>query len=259
MKQWKLWLCVVVGFAGAGGLLVGTAAEPAAPKAAKPDLPPGYKLLYEQSFDKPTGIADFEFTDPKQWKMFRAGDVTALEFGGKGKYRPKVRSPLIIGLISDRVFGDFIMEADMLQTGRNYGHRDMCLFFGFTDKSRYYYCHMATKADNNAHNVMIVNKKPRTKIAIKTTKGIDWGKDKWHKVRLERKGSDGTIKIFFDDMTKPIMLAKDTTFKSGYVGFGSFDDSGRIDNIRIWGPKVETRPSKFFTRKQPAEPAPLRK
>ena len=257
MKHWKQWVCVAVVFAAAGGLLVGREAQPAASKApeaakaAAPVLPPGYKLLYKQNFDTPTGIADFEFSDPKQWKMYRAGKVSALEFTQKGKYRPKVRSPYIIALISDRVFGDFIMEADMLQTGRNYGHRDMCLFFGFTDKSKFYYCHMATKADNNAHQIMIVNDKPRTGIALKRTKGIDWGKDKWHKVRLERKGSDGTIKVFYDDMTKPIMVGKDTTFKSGYVGFGSFDDSGRIDNIRIWGLKVETKASTFFTRKPP--------
>lgn len=218
-------------------------------------VPTGYKLLYSQNFDKPAAIGDFEFTDAKQWKLATTDKGGALEFGGRGKYRPKVRSPLIIGLISDRVFEDFILEADLLQTGKEYGHRDMCLFFGFTDKSKYYYCHIATKADKNAHNIMIVNDKPRTNIATKTTKGIDWGKDKWHKVRLERKASDGTIKVFFDDMTKPIMEANDKTFKSGYVGFGSFDDSGRIDNVRIWGPKMQEKKSAFFQKKQPAPAA----
>ncbi len=218
-------------------------------------VPDGYKLLYSQNFDKPAAIGDFEFTDAKQWKLASTDKGGALEFGGKGKYRPKVRSPLIIGLISDRVFEDFILEADLLQTGKEYGHRDMCLFFGFTDKSKYYYVHIATKADKNAHNIMIVNDKPRTNIATKTTKGIDWGKAKWHKVRLERKASDGTIKVFFDDMTKPIMEANDKTFKSGYVGFGSFDDSGRIDNIRIWGPKMQEKKSAFFQKKQPAPAA----
>jgi len=259
MKRWKRLVIAPVVCAVAAGILMAAAAEPsgaedapAAAKTAKPALPSGYKLLYEQKFDKPTAIGGFEFSDLKQWKIFRADKVAALEFGGKGRYKPKVRSPLIIGLISDRVFGDFILEADLLQTGRNYGHRDMCLFFGFTDKSKYYYCHMASKADNHAHNIFIVNDKPRTKIALKTTKGIEWGKDKWHKVRLERKASDGTIKIFFDNMTMPIMVAKDTTFKTGYVGFGSFDDSGRIDNIRIWGPKAAKKASKFFPRKPPS-------
>ena len=257
MRRSAFILCVFA--LAAGGMLAGAVTDrPAAktrPAATRPALSPGYKLLYEQHFDKPAAIGDFEFSDANQWKLVGKGPGAALEFGGRGKYRPKVRSPLIIGLISDRVFEDFILEADLLQTGKEYGHRDMCLFFGFTDKSKYYYCHIATKADKNAHNIMIVNDKPRTNIATKTTKGIDWGKGKWHKVRLERKASDGTIKVFFDDMTNPIMEANDKTFKSGCIGFGSFDDSGRIDNVRIWGPKMQKKKSAFFKKKPPAPAA----
>ena len=36
-------------------------------------------------------------------------------------------------------------------------------------------------------------------------------------------------------------------------GFGSFDDTGRIDNIRIWGRSVETRPLPPFPP-PPAKP-----
>ena len=31
---------------------------------------------------------------------------------------------------------DFVLEADLLQTGRQYGHRDLCLFFGFVSPIR---------------------------------------------------------------------------------------------------------------------------
>ena len=257
MRRSAFILCVFA--LAAGGMLAGAVTgRPAArtrPAATRPALPRGYKLLYEQHFDKPAAIGDFEFSDANQWKLVGKGPDAALEFGGRGKYRPKVRSPLIIGLIADRVFEDFILEADLRQTGKEYGHRDMCLFFGFTGKSKFYYCHIATKADKNAHNIFIVNDKPRTNIATKTTKGIDWGKGKWHKVRLERKASDGTIRVFFDDMTSPIMEANDKTFKSGCIGFGSFDDSGRIDNVRIWGPKMQKKKSAFFEKKPPAPAA----
>ncbi|MCD6304390.1 MAG: hypothetical protein J7M21_05445, partial [Planctomycetes bacterium] len=112
--------------------------------------------------------------------------------------------------------------------------------------SRYYYVHMATKADPHAHNVFIVNDKPRIKIATRTTKGIKWGQGKWHHVRLVRRVSDGKIEVYFDDMTRPIMEASDKTFPRGFIGFGSFDDVGRIDNVRIWGPKVEKAEGGFF-------------
>ena len=32
-------------------------------------------------------------------------------------------------------------------------------------------------------------------------------------------------------MTLPIMTATDKTFGDGFVGFGSFDDTGKVDNI----------------------------
>jgi len=202
-------------------------------------VPEGYTLVYSQTFDAAAALGEFEFPDPGKWTWRTLEQGGCLEVRGAGKYRPRVRSPRIIGLVSGREFGDFVMDVDLLQTGREYGHRDMCLFFGFTDPSRFYYVHIATKADRNAHNIFVVNNKPRTNIARKTTAGIDWGKNEWHHVRLERVTDDGTIRIYFDDMTTPIMEAVDKTFRKGMIGFGSFDDSGCVDNVRIWAPGAE--------------------
>ena len=35
------------------------------------------------------------------------------------------------------------------------------------------------------------------------------------------------------------MTAQDKTFLHGKVGFGSFDDTGNVDNIVLWGKKKE--------------------
>jgi hypothetical protein len=43
------------------------------------------------------------------------------------------------------------------------------------------------------------------------------------------------------------MTAEDKTFGAGYIGFGSFDDTGMVDNIRIWAPSAETKKAPFFT------------
>jgi hypothetical protein len=202
------------------------------------DLPKDYKLLYEQTFDKPESLEGFEMTDREAWKFSKEENGGALELAKQSKYQPPVRSPVNIALIKEKVFGDFILEVDLIQTGREYGHRDMCLFFGFQRPGQLYYAHIATKADANAHNIFIVNDKPRTNIAKSTTQGVNWGLDVWHKVRLERKISDGTIKVYFDDMIHPIMIAQDKTFGEGFIGFGSFDDTGKVDNIKIWGPSL---------------------
>jgi len=214
-------------------------------------VPEGYQLVYSESFDTPEALKKFEFSQPGIWIISDTGNnAMALEFTGKSdQYQPKVRSPHTICLISDQKFGSFLLEADLLQTGREYGHRDMCIFFGFQDSTHFYYAHMATSMDDNAHNIFIVNDEPRTKISTRTTDGIDWGDNVWHRVRLVRNLSDGIIELYYDDMTQPIMKAKDNTFGTGYIGFGSFDDSGKIDNITIWSDKTEKKSAGIFSKK----------
>ena len=214
-------------------------------------LPAGYRLAYEQTFAPGDPLKQFVFTDRGAWQVTGEGADRALELVRQSKYEPAVRSPLNIALLADRQFGDFILEADLIQTGEEYGHRDMCLFFGLQNPQQFYYVHLATAADDHAHNVFIVNNEPRTKIADKTTRGVNWGLNVWHHVRLERRVKTGTIKVFFDDMDQPIMEAKDETFGVGSIGFGSFDDTGRVKNIRIWTPSQEKPGSKkteFYQR-----------
>jgi hypothetical protein len=47
-------------------------------------------------------------------------------------------------------------------------------------------------------------------------------------------------------MKTPIMEAEDKHFDFGYIGFGSFDDTGRYDNIKIWGPDLAPEKKNFF-------------
>ena len=126
--------------------------------SAQSDSKTGFPLIYKQDFNEPGAIQEFVFSDPAPWFVTGGKDGgMALEYAGRGDYEPRVRSPLIIGLIDHLVLGDFVLEADVLQTGSEYGHRDMCIFFGFQDSTRFYYAHMATNMDDNAHNIFIVN------------------------------------------------------------------------------------------------------
>ena len=50
----------------------------------------------------------------------------------------------------------------------------------------------------------------------------------------------------------PIMTAEDANFGSGWVGFGSFDDTGKVDNVRIWAPSTpEMKAIPFFQSAAP--------
>lgn len=233
------------------GLLLAPGIAGAAESVTSGPLPAGYQLAYEQTFETGEPLKQFVFTDASAWKLSGQGKERALELHRQSTYQPEVRSPANIALLADRQFGDFILEADFLQTGKEYGHRDMCVFFGFQNPKQFYYVHLATKADPNAHNVFIVNNAPRKNFAAKTTEGVNWGLEVWHRVRIERRVKEGTIRVYFDDLEKPVMEAKDATFGAGGIGFGSFDDTGKVKNIRIWTPQAEppvTRKTEFFQR-----------
>jgi hypothetical protein len=232
---------------GAGSFELGAAERRVSGALEMPArIPANYTLVYEQRFNEAAALRDFGFTDPGAWKYAATNNNGALELVRQSKYQPKVRSPVNIALLAEKTFGDFVLEVDLIQTGKEYGHRDMCVFYGVQDPTHFYYTHIATAADDHAHNTFIVTNAPRIKIARETTKGVNWGLGVWHTVRIERTLADGGIKVYFDDMTRPIMTATDKTFGAGYVGFGSFDDTGMVDNIRIWAPSAEARRATFF-------------
>lgn len=199
-------------------------------------IPKGFTLRWEPDLTDNAVLKALHFTDKRAWKISDAKGKPALELSGPSRYAHKVRSPMSIALLKTHQFGDFTLETELLQTSREYGHRDLCLFFGFQDASHYYYAHFATKTDPEANQIFIVNEKPFTKISLKTTQGSKWGQDKWHKVRVQRIGSK--ISVWFDDMTTPAMIADDKSFGAGYIGFGSYNDTGHFANIRLWAPSA---------------------
>ena len=213
-------------------------------------VPAGFQLVYESSFDTPDAVDAFVFTDPDAWRYAKTEDNNGyLELHQQSAYEPTHRSPLNIALIKVGRVESFVLEVDLMQHGREYGHRDMCVFFGFNDPEHFYYTHMATKADNNAHQIMVVNGAPRTPITAERTAGADWGNNAWRYIRVVRDASTGQIAVYFNDMDKPAQVATDKTFQSGYVGFGSFDDVGRVDNIRLWAESIGDQPCKHLMPK----------
>lgn len=199
--------------------------------AADPDMP----LLYENDFeDRLEGLS---MTDSKAWKHETVDGNGVAALFGASDYEPPVRSPLNIAWIDDLVVTDFIFEADLQQTGREYGHRDLCLMFGIQGPQYYYYTHLASVADEHANSIFLVNNAARVSIAEERSDGTKWTEG-FHKVRIVRDTESGSIELYFDDMENPIMRATDKTFTYGQIGFGSFDDVGRFDNIRIWGKRA---------------------
>ncbi len=192
-------------------------------------------LVFQADFED--GALDaWKATDAAAWRIEDARDGNVLALHKQSAYKPEVRSPVNINLIKDVVVGSFVLELKMHSTTRDYGHRDMCMFFGHQDPSHFYYVHIANVSDPHANSIFLVNGEPRVSIAKTRTEGTKWDEN-WHSVRLVRDVETGMIEVFFDDADEPIMTAVDDNFKWGKVGVGSFDDTGQFDDICLRGLK----------------------
>jgi hypothetical protein len=226
-NQIAVWLILVI----AVGVVRGRGDDRDSRPAQAGDLPLAYQSEFER--DQTTG---WDFTDTSAWRIKRLDDrhKGVLEQFQASKYQPAVRSPLNIALLQGHDLADFVLDLQVRSTTRDYGHRDICLFFGHQDPSHFYYVHLGKQADDAANSIFLVNGKPRVSIAEKRTKGTPWT-DLWHHVRIVRNVKDGLIQVYFNDMQSPAMSAHDKTFTHGRLGVGSFDDTGMFDDIRIWG------------------------
>lgn len=201
-------------------------------------VPPGWDLVYSQDFDDASSLRDFAFTDASAWDHTEG----ALQLRGGSEYRPPHRSPLNIALIESLLVGDFVLEVKAMQTGREYGHRDLCFFFGFEDPARFYYAHIATTPDPRAHNIFLVDRADRRPTAPVATDGVDWGSGVWQTIQIERR--EGQIRARWNG--EEILRSSDTALGAGRLGFGSFDDQGRFDEVRIWAPESSTATTPAF-------------
>jgi hypothetical protein len=197
--------------------------------SAADDLP----VLFEESFEK--GAERWQPLDEKQWQIKKTdkGQVFS-QFEKKSNYKPPHRSPTNVALLKDVSVGDLVLTAKVRSTHPDYGHRDAVVVFGYQDPAHFYYVHLGKQADDHANQIFIVNNEARKKISITSTTGTNWTDD-WHAVKVVRKPADGTIEIYFDDMDKPVMTAKDQTFAWGRVGVGTFDDTSDWDDIVVRG------------------------
>ncbi len=214
--------------------------------SAAQELPLGYIIQYNQDFSKKSALNDFNVSCPGSWQVTGENKNYFLEFSGQSTYTPSVRSPKNIGVLSKYMFGDFILEADFQPAGPGNDQLDLCIFFGLRDSLHFYYVHLLSNPVDS-QNIFIVNNADKTGIATKTDAGIKLSGNKWHKLRVERNIVTKTITVFVNNMSNPLMTAKDKTLIMGYTAFGSFEGCGRIDNINIYAPTAIPVETDIFT------------
>jgi Ca2+-binding RTX toxin-like protein len=121
--------------------------------------------------------------------------------------------------------------------------RDVIIIFGWRSDTQFNYAHLSQDNTIYPHNgIFVVNDADRLRIddqwnnsdphigaepSIRDTE--------WHHVRVVHCVETGSISVYVDDFSKPRMTATSKTLTSGRIGFGSFDNFGRMRNLTVTG------------------------
>jgi hypothetical protein len=55
--------------------------------------------------------------------------------------------------------------------------------------------------------------------------------------------------VYGNGAADPILTASDATLGEGFIGFGAFDDTGAVRNVKIWAPSSTPASADFFASK----------
>jgi hypothetical protein len=119
--------------------------------------------------------------------------------------------------------------------------RDVVLIWNYQSPTRFYYAHLSQDNTIYPHNgIFVVDDADRRRIDDQWN-GTDLGAPPaiddtdWHDVRLDYAARTGRIAVYVDGSREPLMTATDTAFAGGRVGFGSFDNYGRVRDVFVVG------------------------
>ncbi|MFI5937622.1 hypothetical protein [Actinoplanes sp. NPDC051494] len=176
---------------------------------------------------------------PAKWQ-FTGSEVILAEAGTE---RPGPRRPFEYAILTT---GPELTSADIKAEVRldeevEITNRDVIIVFGWRSDTEFYYAHLSTDNTIYPHNgIFKVNNADRERIDHQWN-GRSRGANpaiidkQWHDVRVKHLSATGEIAVYVDGSTDPLMTARDTTFGSGRVGFGSFDNIGRLRDLTVTG------------------------
>lgn len=189
---------------------------------------------------------DWNPISPEKWE-FTGEEGVLLEMGTppEGPRRPFEIATLQAGPEYTNVRIDAAVRID---EPVSVNQRDVVLVFGYQSPTRYYYAHLSQDNTIYPHNgIFLVDDADRERIDDQWLAGDPpepaITDSEYHQVQVRRCTGTGKIEIYVDDLTTPLMTATDDTLDSGRVGFGSFDNYGRIADLVVSGePVIENQP-----------------
>lgn len=172
---------------------------------------------------------------PQNWEILHEGGEGLLYLKKEGTFG-EIRKPTSYAILDHIDATDFELSVDVkCLRDTSVEGRDVVIIFGYQDSSKFYYAHISNM-NNNVHNIVgIVNNKDRERISPilsddSKARLVDFN---WHKIKVIRNISIGSIKVFVDDMENPIHSIIDKTLNHGKIGLGSFDDTAKFKNFEL--------------------------
>ena len=199
---------------------------------------PGLSLVAACDFEK--GEAEgWQANEPSHWRVVDEGGSKAYELTAAGE-PGLVRAPTSWSLWTGHDVASFEFSGRVrCHTDPATAVRDMCILFHFQDPTHFYYVHFAGSSDG-VHNIIgLVDGADRVKINVEPAGASVFRLTdrEWHAFKVVCDAETGEIRAYLDDMTEPILTARDRTLGHGLVGIGSFDDTGAFDDLKLFGTK----------------------
>jgi hypothetical protein len=176
---------------------------------------------------------------PAKWR-FTGREVILAE---AGVARPGPRRPFEYAVLTaGPEFGAVEIRAEVrLDTPVEVTNRDVIIVFGWRSDTEFYYAHLSTDNTIYPHNgIFKVDNADRERIDHQWNGRSEGAAPAitdaaWHRVRVRHLPATGEIAVYVDGARDPLMTARDTTFPSGRVGFGSFDNVGSLRHLTVRG------------------------
>ncbi|MFD4671485.1 PQQ-dependent sugar dehydrogenase [Lentzea sp. NPDC058450] len=191
-----------------------------------------------------TRAADWKPVTPLRWR-FPGTEVVLSKAGG---VRPGPRRPNEYAVVTKGPsFGNVVVDAQVrLDTPVTQKERDVVIVFGYQSDTRFYYAHLSSDNKIYPHNgIFLVDNADRVRIDDQWNGSVGAAPAisdmKWHHVRVTHCADTGAIAVHVDGSSQPLMTATNTVVRSGRVGFGSFDNIGRVADLRISGQAVSAQ------------------
>jgi len=169
------------------------------------------------------------FEGKGQWEIRK----NTLEITENSINRDPYTAPSALAIYQEHQYTSFELEVEIKSNAPlSETKGDMLIIFGYQSPTQYFYAHLTGTVDSIHNGVFIVDNADRRKVDFTEFEPVLTDRE-WHEIRLTRDIETGSVSIYKDGDRKPIITVHDQAFLRGNIGFGSFNDTGEIKNIRL--------------------------